>query len=53
MGWMGKIFGPEEHQTMICQAFGGYGLIRSHDDVKVCPNCGGFGFTTKEEKSFD
>jgi len=50
---MDKIFDLGEHQMTMCQVCDGYGLIRSPDDVKVCPNCGGFGFIKKEEKRFD
>ena len=50
---MDKPFDPEKYQMITCPACGGYGLIRSPDDVKVCENCGGFGFIKKDGKNFD
>ena len=50
---MNKTFDPEKYQMRIFSVCDGYGLIRSSDDVKVCENCGGFGFIKKDEKSSD
>jgi len=50
---MEKIFDPEKYEMTICPAWDGYGLIRSSDDVKVCENCGGFGFIKKNGKSLE
>jgi len=33
---------------MVCSVCKGYGRIRYPDDVKVCQNCGGFGFVRKD-----
>ena len=52
---MERKFSPEKYGMMVCPVCDGYGRIHSsHDvDVKVCQNCGGFGFIMKEGKRFD
>jgi len=50
---MDKKFNPEKFGMMICPLCDGYGRIRFPDDVKVCQNCGGFGFIREEGKSVD
>ena len=47
---MERKFSPEKYGMMVCPVCDGYGRIHaSHDvDVKVCQNCGGFGFIKKE-----
>ena len=41
---MDKKFNPEKFGMMVCPVCDGYGRIGYPDDVKVCQNCGGFGF---------
>jgi len=52
---MVKEFDPEKCGMMVCPVCKGYGRILYPDDVKVCQNCGGFGFIRKEgnEKLMD
>jgi DnaJ-class molecular chaperone len=51
---MDKKFKPEKHRMMLCPVCDGYGRIRCYlDDVKVCQNCGGFGFIRGEGKTFN
>jgi len=50
---MDKKFDPEKYRMMVCPVCDRYGRILCLDDIKVCPNCGGFGFIRKEGKRFD
>ena len=51
---MDKKFNPEKYQMMVCPVSDGQGRIGTlDDDVKVCKNCGGFGFIRKERKAYD
>jgi len=50
---MDKKFGPEKYRMMVCPTCDGHGRTRYSNDVRVCQNCGGFGFIKKEGKSFD
>jgi DnaJ-class molecular chaperone len=49
---MNKKFNPEKYGMMVWPVCAGHGRIRNPDDVKVCQNCGGFGFIRKEGKTF-
>jgi DnaJ-class molecular chaperone len=49
---MEKKFAPEKYAMMACPVCNGQGWIFSPDDVKVCQNCGGFGFVRKESKTY-
>ena len=46
---MAEEFDPEKCGMMVCPVCKGYGRIPYPDDVRVCQNCGGFGFIRKEE----
>ena len=52
---MGRKFSLRKYGMMVCSVCKGYGRILYPDDVKVCQNCGGFGFIRKEgnEKLMD
>jgi DnaJ-class molecular chaperone len=49
---MDKKFMPEKYGMMACPICDGQGRICSPDDVKVCLNCGGFGFIRKERETY-
>ena len=52
---MQRKFHPEKYGVEVCLVCDGYGRIHSFNDVdvKVCQNCGGFGFIKKEGTNFD
>ena len=50
---MDKKFNPKKYGMMVCPLCNGYGHIHSPRDVRVCQNCGGFGFIREEIESFD
>jgi DnaJ-class molecular chaperone len=50
---MDRKFSPEKYGMMICPVCNGGGRIWSPDEVRVCQNCGGFGFIREEGKSSD
>jgi hypothetical protein len=50
---MEKKFNPEKYGMMVCSVCAGGGRIRNPDDVKICQNCGGFGFVRKEGRTSD
>jgi ribosomal protein L37AE/L43A len=41
---MDKKFNPEKYEKAVCPICDEYGRIRYPDDIKVCKNCGRFGF---------
>jgi len=50
---MDRKFSPEKYGMMVCPVCNGYGRIWSPDEVRVCQNCGGFGFIREEAKNPD
>ncbi len=50
---MGKKFNPKKYGMVACPACSEYGRIRSPDGVRICQNCGGFGFIKGEGRSSD
>ena len=51
-GQMDKKFMPEKYGMKFCPVCEGRGRTGSPDDVKVCKNCGGFGFIRKERETY-
>ena len=49
---MDKKFMPEKYGMKFCPDCEGRGRICSPADVKVCKNCGGFGFIRKEREIY-
>ena len=49
---MDKQFMPEKYGMTAWTICDGQGRIYSPDDVKVCQNCGGFGFIRKERETY-
>ena len=48
---MEEKFTPEKYGMMFCPDCDGQGRICGPDDVKICQNCGGFGFVKKGKRN--
>jgi DnaJ-class molecular chaperone len=53
VAYMDKKFNPEKYGMVACPVCDGCGRIRFPNHVKVCQNCGGFGFIKKEGETVD
>ncbi len=50
---MDRKFNPRKYGMMTCPLCNGHGHIHYSADVRVCQNCGGFGFVRIEVETFD